>query len=126
MFSIDTADNTDAIKQNGDEVEFSFYTMVYRWAFFQLPLRWVIWDDVYLQMTNLRILTDTASVQLEPTQPMSCSVSSSFETENKTEIGNMSVSKINENFELSSDDIRLVSDMIFSKAFWRPLVSCNC
>ena len=77
-------------------------------------------------MINLRILTDTASVQLEPTQPMSCSVSSSFKTENKTEIGNMSVSKINENFELSSDDIRLVSDMIFSKAFWRPLVSCNC
>ena len=77
-------------------------------------------------MINLRILTDTASVQLEPTQPMSCSVSSSFETENKTEIGNMSVSKINETFELSSDDISLVSDKIFSKEFCRPLVSCNC
>ena len=48
---------------------------------------------------------------------MSCSVSSSFETENKTEIGNKSVSKINETFELSSDDISLVSDKIFSKAF---------
>ena len=30
MFSIDTADNNDAIKQNGDEIEFFFYTMVYR------------------------------------------------------------------------------------------------
>ena len=56
-------------------------------------------------------------MQLEPSQPMSCSVSSSFETVNKTEIGNTSVSKINETFELSSDDISLVSDMIFSKAF---------
>ena len=77
-------------------------------------------------MIDLRILTDTASVQLEPSQPMSCSVSSSFETENKTEIGNMSISKINETFELSSDDISLVSDKFFSKDFCRPLVSCNC
>ena len=30
MFSIDTADNNDAIKQNGDKVEFSFNAMVYR------------------------------------------------------------------------------------------------
>ena len=30
MFSIDTADNNDAIKPNGDKVEFSFSTMVYR------------------------------------------------------------------------------------------------
>ena len=48
MFSIDTDDNIDAIKQNGDEVELSFDTMIYRWAFFQLPLRWVIWDYVFL------------------------------------------------------------------------------
>ena len=68
-------------------------------------------------MINLRILTDTASVQLEPSQPMSCSVSNSFETKNKTEIDNTSVSKINETFELSSDDISLVSDKIFSKDF---------
>merc|ERR1712176_1533670 len=34
-------------------------------------------------------------------------VSSSFETVNKTEIDNTSVSKINETFELSSDDISL-------------------
>ena len=32
MFSIDTTDNNDAIKQNGDEVEFSFNVMVYRWV----------------------------------------------------------------------------------------------
>ena len=30
MFSIDTIDNKDAIKQNGDEVEFYFNTMIYR------------------------------------------------------------------------------------------------
>ena len=30
MFSIDTTENNDAIKQNGDKVEFSFNTMVYR------------------------------------------------------------------------------------------------
>ena len=77
-------------------------------------------------MTLLRILTDTASVQLEPTQPMSCSVSSSFETVNKTEIDNTSIPKINETFELSSDDISLVLDKIFSKDLCRPLVSCDC
>ena len=57
-------------------------------------------------------------MQLEPTQPMSCSVSSSFETQNKTEIDNTSVSIINETFELSSDDISLVSVKIFSKDFF--------
>ena len=57
-------------------------------------------------------------MQLEPTQPMSCSVSSSFETENKTEIDNTSVSIINETFELSPDDISLVSDKMSSKDFF--------
>ena len=57
-------------------------------------------------------------MQLEPSQPMSCSVSSSFETVNKTEIGYTPVSKINETFELSSDDISLVSHKIFSKDFF--------
>ena len=57
-------------------------------------------------------------MQLEPTQLMSCSVSSSFETQNKTEIENTTVSIINETFELSSDDISLVSDKIFSKDFF--------
>ena len=45
MLSIDTTDNEDAIKQNGDEVEFSFHTMVYRLAFFQLSFRiWTSYD----------------------------------------------------------------------------------
>ena len=35
MFSIDTTDNIDSIKQNDDEVEFSFYTMVYRWVLYR-------------------------------------------------------------------------------------------
>ena len=73
-------------------------------------------------MTNFRILTDTISVQLEPTQSMSCSVSNSFEAENKAEINNTSVSTLNATFELSSDDISLVSDKIFSKdSFVDPL-----
>jgi len=82
-FSIDTTDNIDAIKQNGNQVEFSFNTMVYK------------------------ILTDTVSVQLEPTQPLSCLVSNSFEAENEAEIDNTSVSSINATFELSSEDISL-------------------
>jgi len=40
MFSIDTADNNDAIKQNGGEVEFSFNTMVYKWVFVELSFKW--------------------------------------------------------------------------------------
>ena len=39
MLSIDTIDNEDAIKQNGDQVEFSFHTMVYRLALVQLWFR---------------------------------------------------------------------------------------
>ena len=39
MFSIDTTDNNDAIKQNGDKVEFSFNTMVYRRVYSSLKWR---------------------------------------------------------------------------------------
>ena len=115
MFSIDTTDNKDAIKQNGDEVEFSFNTMVYRWVYYS-------WNDVFNQLTNFRIVSDTISMQLEPTQQMSCSVSNSVEAENNAEIDNSSVSIMNATFELSAQDISLVS---VQKFFHLP-VPCNC
>ena len=66
---------------------------------------WLL-KDVFLRLTNFRILTDTLSVKMEPAQPMSCSVSNSFEAENnEIEIDSASVSTINANFELSSEDI---------------------
>ena len=105
MFSIDTADNNDAIKQNGDKVEFSFNAMVYRWVNYHF--------NVFIQSINFRILTDTVSVMMEPAEPMSCSVSSSFETENRAEINNTSVSSLNATFELSAQDLSLVSYKIF-------------
>ena len=49
---------------------------------------------------------------------MSCSVSNRFEAENNAEIDNTSVSTINAKFELSSEDISLVSDKIFSKDYF--------
>ena len=60
------------------------------------------------QVIDLRILTDTTSVELEPSQQMSCSVSSSFETEDEATLNNASVASINATFELSQQDIRLV------------------
>ena len=45
---------------------------------------------------------------------MSCSVSNIFEAENKAEINNTSVSSLNATFELSEQDISLVSDKILS------------
>ena len=45
------------------------------------------------------------SVQLEQTQPMSCSVSKHFQADNNVGIGNETVSLINATFELSSQDI---------------------
>ena len=110
MFSFDTADNNDAIKQNGDIVEFSFNAMVYRWVNYHF-------NDVFIQFINFRILTDTASVMMEPAQPMSCSVSNTFEAENKAEISNTSVSSLNATFELSAQDISLVSYKICWKSF---------
>ena len=75
-----------------------------------------------VQMTfssNFRILTDTMSVLLEPAQPMSCSVRDSFEVENKAEINNTSVSTLNATFELSAQDISLVSkNYFFFIFFW--------
>ena len=53
-------------------------------------------------------------MKMEPAQPMSCSVSNSFEAENNAEIDGASVSTINANFELSPEDISLVF-YIFSK-----------
>ena len=58
-------------------------------------------------MINLRILTDTVSVKMEPAQPMSCSVSPVVKLSN-AEIDSASVSTINANFELSPEDISLV------------------
>ena len=99
MFSIDTADN-NAIKQNGDAVEFSFHTMIYRWVIYHS-------NNGFPYFIHSRILTDTASVQLEPAHPMSCSVSNRFEAENKAEIYNTSVSTLNATFELTAQDISL-------------------
>ena len=49
---------------------------------------------------------------------MSCSVSKSFEAENKAEINNTSVSTLNATFELSAQDISLVSKKDFLKNFF--------
>ena len=68
--------------------------------------------------SNFRILTDTMSILLEPAQPMSCSVSNSFKVENKAEINNTSVSTLNATFELSAQDISLVSKNDFLKRFF--------
>ena len=73
---------------------------------------------IFPYFTYPRILTDTASVQLEPAQPMSCSVGNSFEAENKAEINNTSVSTLNATFELSAQDISLVSKNDFLKRFF--------
>ena len=59
-------------------------------------------------------MTDTASVELEPSQQMSCSVSSNFEAEDEAVINNAAVSPLNATFELSPQDISLVSS--FSNA----------
>ena len=56
-------------------------------------------------MTDFRILTDTISVKLEPTQPLSCLVSDSFEANDYVAMEYESLSSINATFELSSDDI---------------------
>ena len=118
MFSIDNADNKDAIKQNGDKVEFSFNTMVYRWVNYYFNV-------VFIQFINFRILTDTASVMMEPAQPMSCSVSNTFEAENKAEINNTSVSSLDATFELSAQDISLVLYKICWKIVCGHLVHCE-
>ena len=73
---------------------------------------------VFPYFIHFRILTDTASVQLEPAQSMSCAVSNSFEAENKAEINNTSVSTLNATFELSAQDISLVSKNDFLKRFF--------
>ena len=48
-------------------------------------------------------------MMLEPPQSMSCLVSNSFEAEDKAEINNTAASSLNATFELSAQDISLVS-----------------
>ena len=115
MLSIGTGDNNDAIKQNGDNVEFSFNAMVYRWVTSSF-------NDIAIQLINFRIVTNTVSVMMEPAQPMSCSVSKNFESENRAEINNTSVASLNATFELSAQDISLVS----YKIFWKKLLRAPC
>ena len=56
-------------------------------------------------------------MQLEPTQPMSCSVSKHFQAVNNIGIVNQTLSSIDANFELSSKDISLVSISVYSHFF---------
>ena len=97
--SIDAADNANAI--NGDKIEFSFNIMLFRL---------VVNHFYFFILSSLfRMLTDTISVKLEPNQPMSCFVSNSFEAINDISMKDESLASINATFELTSDDISLVS-----------------
>ena len=67
-------------------------------------------------------MTDTTSIQVETTQPMSCSVSSSFETQDGATINDASISALNATFSLSSQDISLVSNRTSLKSKLEQLV----
>ena len=59
-------------------------------------------------------MSNTISVLLEPTQPMSCSTSNNYQDRIDVAIDDDTVASINETFELSSQDISLVSIKLYN------------
>ena len=68
------------------------------------------------QLRFFRYISGTAiTLQLEPAQPMDCTVRDIFETNFTSTLDNKVLPSLNGTFELSSKDISLVSNLIGRK-----------
>ena len=99
-FSLNMSD-TNVVSQVGNSVEFSFNVILARFYYFLLYISYGIFRTVASVST---------SSKLEQAKSMKCSVSKSFEISTSSDLQNEIKPILNGTFELTSDDIRLVSD----------------
>ena len=93
--------DTNVVGQVGNSVEFSFNAILARLYVYLLYIP----NGIFSTIASL-----STSLQLEQTQSMKCSVSKSFEISTSSDLQNEMKPILNGTFELTSDDIRLVSD----------------
>ena len=93
--------DNNVVSQVGNSVEFSFNAILARLYDYQL----YIYNCIFSTIASL-----STSIQLEQAQSMKCSVSKSFEISTTSYLQNEIKPILNGTFELTSDDIRLVSD----------------
>ena len=93
--------DTNVVSQVGKWVEFSFKAILARLYDYQLYIS----NGIFSTIASL-----STSIQLEQAQTMKCSVRKSFEISSSSNLHNEVKPILNGTFELSPDDIRLVSD----------------
>ena len=93
--------DTNVVSQVGNTVEFSFNAILarlYSYLFFKS-------NEIFSTIASI-----STSIQVEHAQSMKCSVSKSFKVSSSSDLQNEMMPLLNGTFELTSDDIRLISD----------------
>ena len=93
--------DTNVVSQVGNTVEFSFNAILarlYSYFFFKS-------NEIFSTIASI-----STSIQVEHAQSMKCSVSKSFKVSSSSDLQNEMMPLLNGTFELTSDDIRLISD----------------
>ena len=93
--------DTNVVSQVGNSVEFSFNAILarlYNYLFFRF-------NEIFSTIASI-----STSIQVEHAQSMKCSVSKSFKVSSSSDLQNEMMPLLNGTFELTSDDIRLISD----------------
>ena len=93
--------DTNVVSQVGNSVEFSFNAILAR-----------LYNYLHFKSNEIfsTIASISTSIQVEHAQSMKCSVSKSFKVSSSSDLQNEMMPLLNGTFELTSDDIRLISD----------------
>ena len=101
--------DANVVSQVGNSVEFSFNAILAR-LYYNVHLSFMLIQSNISNGIFSIISGASTSIQLEQAQSMKCSVSKSFEISTTSYLQNEIKPILNGTFELTSDDIRLVSD----------------
>ena len=101
--------DTNVVSQVGNSVEFSFNAILARF-YYNVHLSFMLLQIYICNEILSTIAATSTSIQLEQAQSMKCSVSKSFETSASSDLQNEMMPILNGTFELTADEIRLISN----------------
>ena len=93
--------DTNVVSQVGNSVEFSFNAILARLYDYLV----FISNEIFSTIASI-----STSIQVEHAQSMKCSVSKSFKISTSSDLQNEITPILNGTFDLTSDDIRLISN----------------
>lgn len=93
--------DTSVVSQVGNSVEFSFNAILARLYDYLV----FISNEIFSTIASI-----STSIQVEHAQSMKCSVSKSFKISTSSDLQNEITPILNGTFDLTSDDIRLISN----------------